>query len=149
VGTITAERTVEIEAPLERCYEIVADLESTPEWQNSMIAIEVLERDRQERPTLCEITSDAKVRQVTSRYRFAHHPPDRMSWDQEKGEMKSLTGEWRLEDLGGDRTRATYRLEADPGRVLGLLLRGPVQSKVKEFLTKDAAEGLKRAAESG
>jgi uncharacterized membrane protein len=149
VGTITAERTVEIEAPLERCYEIVADLESTPEWQDSMIAIEVLERDRQQRPTVCEITSDAKVRQVKSLYRFAHHPPDRMSWEQEKGELKALTGEWRLEDLGEGRTRAIYHLEADPGRVLGLLLRGPVEGKVKEFLTKDAAQGLKRAAESG
>jgi uncharacterized membrane protein len=149
VGTLTAERTVEIDAPLKRCYEIVADLESTPEWQDSMISIEVLERDREGRPTLCEIRSDAKVRQVTSQYRFAHHPPDRMTWDQEKGELKSLTGEWKLEDLGGDRTRATYRLEADPGRVLGLLLRGPVVGMVKDFLTKDAAEGLKRAAESG
>jgi uncharacterized membrane protein len=149
VGTLTAERTVQIDAPLERCYEIVADLESTPEWQDSMIAIEVLERDRQQRPTLCEITSDAKVRQVKSQYRFAHHPPDRMSWEQEKGELKALTGEWRLEDLGEGRTRAIYHLEADPGRVLGLLLRGPVEGKVKEFLTKDAAEGLKRAAESG
>jgi uncharacterized membrane protein len=149
VGTLTAERTVEIDAPLKRCYEIVADLESTPEWQDSMISIEVLERDREGRPTLCEIRSDAKVRQVTSQYRFAHHPPDRMTWDQEKGELKSLTGEWKLEELGGDRTRATYRLEADPGRVLGLLLRGPVVGMVKDFLTKDAAEGLKRAAESG
>jgi uncharacterized membrane protein len=149
VGTLTAERTVEIDAPLKRCYEIVADLESTPEWQDSMISIEVLERDREGRPTLCEIRSDAKVRQVTSQYRFAHHPPDRMTWDQEKGELRSLTGEWKLEELGGDRTRATYRLEADPGRVLGLLLRGPVVGMVKDFLTKDAAEGLKRAAESG
>jgi uncharacterized membrane protein len=149
VGTIRAERTVEIEAPLERCYEIVADLEATPEWQDSMLSIEVLERDREDRPTLCEIRSDAKVRQVTSHYRFAHHPPDRMTWEQEKGDLKSLTGEWKLEDLGGERTRAVYRLEADPGRVLGLLLRGPVEGKVKEFLTKDAAEGLKRAAEAG
>ena len=42
MGMLTAERTVEIEAPLERCYELVADLESTPDWQASMISIEVL-----------------------------------------------------------------------------------------------------------
>jgi ribosome-associated toxin RatA of RatAB toxin-antitoxin module len=149
MGTLTAERKVEIDAPLARCYEIVADLESTPEWQESMVALEVLERDRQDRATLCEITSDAKVRKVKSQYRFDYHPPDRMTWDQEKGDLKSLTGEWKLEDLGEGRTRATYHLEADPGRVLGLLLRGPVEGKVKEFLTKDAVEGLKQKAESG
>jgi len=149
MGTLTAERAVEIEAPLERCYELVADLESTPEWQDSMISIEVLERDRQGRPTLCEIVSDAKVRQVTNRMRFAHHPPDRMTWEQEKGDLKWLVGSWQLEDLGETRTRATYSLEGDPGRMLGLLLRGPIEGKVKEFLTKDSVEGLKRAAESG
>jgi uncharacterized membrane protein len=149
MGTLSAERTVEIEAPLERCYEIIADLESTPDWQESMISLEVLERDREKRPTLCEIVSDAKVRQVTSEVRFAHQPPDGMTWEQEKGDTKSLAGAWKLEDLGEGRTRATYSLEADPGRMLGLLLRGPVEGKVKEFLTKDAAEGLKRAAEGG
>jgi uncharacterized membrane protein len=149
MGTLSAERTVEIEAPLERCYAIVADLESTPDWQESMISLEVLERDREQRPTLCRIVSDAKVRQAKSEIRFAHHPPDRMTWEQEEGDIKSLNGSWQLEDLGGGRTRATYSLEADPGRVFGLLLRGPVEGKVKEFLTKDAAEGLKKAAESG
>jgi uncharacterized membrane protein len=149
MGTLTAERTVEIDAPLEHCYEIIADLESTPDWQESMISLEVLERDREGRPTLCEIVSDARVRQVTSEIRFAHHPPDGMSWEQEKGDTKSLVGSWKLEDLGDGRTKAIYALEADPGRILGLLLRGPVEGKVKEFLTKDAAEGLKKAAEGG
>ena len=149
MGTLTAERAVEIDAPLERCYEIIADLESTPDWQQSMISIEVLERDREGRPTLCEIVSDARVRQVTSEIRFAHHPPDGMSWEQEKGDIKSLVGSWKLEDLGDGRTKAIYALEADPGRILGLLLRGPVEGKVKEFLTTDAAEGLKKAAEGG
>ena len=149
MGELRAERTVEIDAPLERCFEIVSDLESTPGWQDSMISIEVLERDREGRPTLCEVESDAKIKQVTSELRFTHHPPDRMTWEQEKGETKSLNGSWQLEDLGDGRTRATYALVTDPGRMLGLLLRGPVEGKVKEFLTKDAAEGLKREAESG
>ena len=148
MGNLQADRTVEIEAPLARCYEIITDLESTPEWQDSMNSIEVLERDRQGRATLCKIKSDAKVREVTTEMRFEHHPPDRMSWDQEKGDLKSLHGEWNLEDLGDGRTRAVYSLEGDPGRMLGLLLRGPVEGKVKEFLTKGAAEGLREYCES-
>jgi ribosome-associated toxin RatA of RatAB toxin-antitoxin module len=149
VGELRAERTVEIEAPLSRCFELVSDLESTPDWQESMVSIEVLERDAEKRPTLCEVVSDAKIRRVTSELRFAHHPPDSLTWEQEEGEMKRLNGSWTLEDLGEGRTRATYSLIGDPGRMLGLLLRGPVEGKVKEFLTKDAAEGLKKAAESG
>ena len=70
-----------------------------------------------------------------------------MTWEQKKGELKWLNGYWKLEDLGDGKTSATYGLEADTGRVLGLLIRGPVQDKVKEWLTKDAAEGLKKYAE--
>jgi uncharacterized membrane protein len=149
MANLQADRTVEIDAPLARCYEIITDLESTPDWQESMKSIEVLETDREGRATLCKIRSDAKVREVTTEIRFEHHPPDRMSWDQEKGDLKSLHGEWNLEDLGDGRTRAVYSLDGDPGRMLGLLLRGPVEGKVKEFLTKDPTDGLKKAAESG
>jgi uncharacterized membrane protein len=148
MGMLVAERTVEIDAPRERCYAIIADLPSTPEWQESMISCDVLEEDSQGRAELVDVKSDAKVRQVTSRLRFSYDEPNGMTWVQEKGDMKSLDGRWELEDLGDGRTRATYGLEGDPGRMLGLLLRGPVEGKVKEFLTKDSAEGLKARAEA-
>lgn len=140
---------MEIDAPLARCYEIVADLETTPEWQSTMISLEVLDRDSEGRVTRAEIVSDAKVRQVTSIIAFSYHPPDRMSWTQEKGELKWLEGEWRLREIRAGATEATYSLEADTGRVLGMLIRGPVEGKVKDLLTGDAAEGLKQRAESG
>ena len=63
---------------------------------------------------------------------------------QEKGDVKALTGSWTFEDLGEGRTRATYALEAEPGRMLGMLLRGPVEAKVRDFLLGDAADGLKQ-----
>jgi uncharacterized membrane protein len=148
MGDLQASRTVDIDAPPERCYEIAADLETTPEWQDSMVAIEVLERDSAGRPELVEIVSDAKIRQVKNRMRFSYDPPGGLSWEQEKGELKSLEGSWSFEPAGDGRTRAVYALRADPGRMLGLLLRGPVEGKVKEFLTKDPTDGLKRAAEA-
>lgn len=149
MGILKAERAVEIDASPARCYEIIVDLESTPEWQQTMKSLTVLERDGQGRARLAEVVSDAKVKEVTSIYRFDFPGSDRITWEQEKGELKWLTGEWRLEELGSERTRATYALEADTGRMLGLLLRGPVEGKVKEMLTKDAVEGLKRRAEQG
>ena len=33
--------------------------------------------------------------------------------------------------------------------MLGLLLRGPAEAKVRDFLLGDAAEGLKQRAEAG
>jgi uncharacterized membrane protein len=148
MGVIKGDKSVEIEAPIERCYEIAADVENAVEWQGSLKDVEVLERDGERRPVLVETKSDAKVKSVRSVLRFSYEPPTRIRWVQEKGDTKSLIGWWSFEDLGDGRTRATYGLEADPGRMLGLLLRGPAESRVRDFLLGGAAEGLKEKAEA-
>ena len=147
MGILEASWTVEIDAPRDRVYEIAADIRGAPEWQGTLEDVEVLERDDQKRALVVETESDAMVKKVRSTLRFAYDPPDGLSWEQEKGEMKWLTGQWVLEELDAGRTRATYSLRAEPGRMLGMLLRGPVEGKVKELLTKSAAEGLKEEAE--
>ena len=148
MGQIKGDRTVEIDAPIERCYEIAADVENATEWQGSLKDVEVLERDGDRRPVLVETESDAEVKSVRAVLRFSYEPPTGIRWVQEKGDTKSLTGWWSFEDLGEGRTRATYGLEADPGRMLGMLLRGPAESRVRDFLLGNAAEGLKQKAEA-
>lgn len=145
---ITGDRTVEIDAPIQRCFDIAADIEHAPKWQGSLRDVEVLSKGADGRAEVVETESDAKVKHVKSRLRFSYTEPTRIEWVQEKGETKSLRGWWELEDLGGDRTRATYALEVDPGRILGMLLRGPMEGVVKDFLLGGAAEGLKSEAES-
>jgi uncharacterized membrane protein len=148
MGVIKGDRSVEIEAPIERCYEIAADIENAPDWQGSLRDVEVLERDGERRALVVETESDAKVKTVKAVLRFSYEPPTAIRWVQEKGDTKSLIGSWAFEDLGGGRTRATYALEADPGRMLGLLLRGPAEGKVRDFLVGNAADGLKEKAEA-
>jgi uncharacterized membrane protein len=148
MGLIKGDRSVEIDAPIERCFEIAADVENAPDWQGSLKDVEVLERDGDRRPMLVETVSDAKVKDVRAVLRFSYQPPTEIRWVQEKGDTKSLVGWWAFEDLGGGRTRATYALEADPGRMLGLLLRGPAEAKVRDFLLGNAAAGLKGQAEA-
>ena len=148
MGMIRGERTVEIDAPIQRCFDIAADVAHAPEWQGSLKDVEVLDRDIDGRASSVETESDAKVRTIRSRLRFAYDPPTGITWEQERGDVKALNGWWRLEDLGGGRTRATYGLEVDPGRMLGMLLRGPAEGKVRDFLVGGAAEGLKERAEA-
>jgi uncharacterized membrane protein len=147
MGLIEGERTVEIDAPVERCYEIAADIENAPEWQGSLQDVDVLERDGERRAELVETKSDAKVKSVSALLRFSYSPPTEIRWVQEKGDTKSLEGWWKFEDLGDGRTRASYGLATDPGRMLGMLLRGPAEAKVRDFLLGGAAEGLKKKAE--
>lgn len=147
MGSLGGEKTVEIDAPVEECYAIAADVENAPVWQGSLRDVKVLERDPEGRAALVETESDAKVKTVKTRLRFTYEEPNHIRWVQEKGDMKSLVGSWHLEDLGGGRTRATYALDSDPGRMLGMLLRGPAETKVRDFLLGGAAEGLKQHAE--
>ena len=148
MGTIKGDRSVEIEAPIERVYEIAADIANSAEWQGSLKDVEVLERDAEKRALLVATESDAKVKTVKAVLRFSYDPPTGLRWVQEKGDTKSLVGSWAFEDLGSGRTRATYALEADPGRMLGLLLRGPAETAVRDFLLGNAADGLKEKAEA-
>jgi uncharacterized membrane protein len=148
MGVIRGERTVDIDAPLERVFAVAADIEHAAEWQPSLRDVEVHERDGERRPTTVETESDAKVRRIRSRLRYLYEPPTRITWDQERGDVKAVHGWWRLEDLGAGRTRATYGLEVDTGRVLGMLVRGSVEGTVRDYLLGGTAAGLKARAEA-
>lgn len=149
MGTIAGTSTAEIDAPIEQVWALVEDVEKAPEWQGGLKALRALERDGEGRATLCESKSDAKVRTVTSTVRFSYDEPTTLTWRQEKGELKSVDGSWRLADLGGNRTRATYDLEVDLGRVLGLVIRGPLIDVLRGMLVGARAGELKQAIEGG
>jgi len=140
--------SAEIDAPRDEVWRTVEDVLTSPDWQGGVVAMSALERDAENRPTLVEIENDIKVRHVKTRVRFHYEPPSVLSWTQEKGDLKSVTGSWRLEDLGDKRTRATYTLEADPGRVLGMMIRGPVEAAVRAMLVNARPGELKARVES-
>lgn len=139
----------EIEAPLDEVWSVVEDVLTAPDWQGGLVAMSALERDAEGRPTLVETENDIKVRHVKTQVRFSYDPPTRLSWTQEKGDLKSVEGAWILEDLGGGRTKATYELDSDPGRVLGMLIRGPVESAVRAMLVNARPGELKKRVEEG
>jgi uncharacterized membrane protein len=149
MGEIRGERSVEIAAPIEKCFAIAADIQGAPDWQESLKDVDVIERDADKRASVVETASDARVKTVKSTLRFTYDEPRGIKWVQENGDVNSLQGYWRFEELGTDSTRATYGLIVDPGRMLGMLLRGPAEAKVRDFLLGGAAEGLKSRAESG
>lgn len=148
MGIIAGDRTVEIDAPIQRVFDIAADIEGAIEWQGSLREVDVLSTDADGRAEVVETVNHTAVKSVRSQIRFTYDEPTGMSWEQIKGDTKSVKGHWTLEDLGGDRTRATYSLEVDPGRMLGMLIRGPVEGQVRNSLLGDAAEGLKKQSES-
>jgi carbon monoxide dehydrogenase subunit G len=148
MAAITGSSTAEIHAPLEAVWALVQDVESAPDWQGGLKSMHALDRDDEGRALRCEAETDAKVKTVKSVVRFTYDGPLRLTWTQEKGDLKSVNGSWELEDLGGDRTRATYSIEADLGRTLGMLVRGPIVDVLRHMLAGARANELKKAIEN-
>jgi uncharacterized protein YndB with AHSA1/START domain len=150
VGDLEGSSSIDIDAPIERCFEIIADVERAPEWQGAMQKARALDYDAQGRPVLVETQINALVANVSVWLRFDYFEPIGMSWRRERGDLRSLSGAWQLEDRGSGRTRATYSLEIGLNRALALLrkgVRGPAEAKVRELLAVRPVEGLKREAE--
>ena len=147
MGHLGGSASSEIEAPIEKVWALIEDVESAPEWQGGLDASTALERDGKGRAALVETESDIKVRRIKARVRFTYEEPTRLSWTQEQGEMKSVEGSWVLEDLGAGRTKATFNLDADPGRMLGMLIRGPVEAATRAIFVNGRPGELKRLVE--
>jgi carbon monoxide dehydrogenase subunit G len=146
---VTGSSTAEVDAPLDQVWALVQDVERAPEWQGGLKGMHPLEHDEQGHAVVCQTESDAKVRTIKSTVRFTYDGPTTLAWRQEQGELKSVNGRWELEDLGGDRTRATYSLEVDLGGMLSLVIRGPLVDLLRGMLVSARADELKRAVESG
>jgi ribosome-associated toxin RatA of RatAB toxin-antitoxin module len=150
MADLEGSRSIEIAAPLERCFAIAADLDRVPEWHGAMTAVEVLERDHHGRATAVESEMDASVTRVRMRLRFTYDEPTGLRWTRESGDLRSLEGSWRFEETGEGMTVATYKLEIGVGRRLAILVRsvrGPVRDRVETLLTDRPVEGLKTRAE--
>jgi carbon monoxide dehydrogenase subunit G len=149
MGNLTGSSTAEIDAPLDEVWKLVEDVEVAPEWQGGLKSMRALERDERGRAVRCEAENDAKVRTVKSVVRFDYSgAPAKLRWTQEKGDLKSVDGSWTLEDLGG-RTRATYDIDVDLGRVLGMAVRGPLVGALRDMLAGARAGELKKRVEGG
>jgi uncharacterized protein YndB with AHSA1/START domain len=140
----------DVDAPIERCWEIVAEIDRAPEWQQGMESVDVLERDAEGRPSLCEIVVDAKFTKVRFRATVSYEPPHGLTFAKAgSGSVERLDGAWELTDLGGGRTHARYTLAVDPGKV-GLMAR-PLEKALRPIVVgrrpeELAAEVARRAA---
>ncbi len=149
MGHISGSASVVVNAPIEAVWAVIEDVLAAPDWQGGLDRMTAIERDAEGRPTLVETENDIKVRTVKSQVRFAYDGQTRLSWTQEKGDMKAVVGSWELEDAGDGTTKVTYNLDTDPGRVLGMIIRGPVEAASRAMFVNGRPGELKRRIEQG
>jgi len=136
------EKSIEIEAPQQRVWDVLSDLEAWPQRIETVDVVELLtpgpiakgSRVRLKQPKLPEGTWDVTVWDA----------PSYFEWTQKMGGTTSIAGH-RVEALGEGRARLTLTLDMG-----GLLI--PIMLLFYRDLTnrymKLEAEGMKRAAES-
>jgi ribosome-associated toxin RatA of RatAB toxin-antitoxin module len=136
-------RTIEVDAPPERCFALLTDYERIPSWQGAVKSIRVLERDERGRGSVVEYEVDAKLKTVRYRLRQVYDEPHRLASEYLGGDFREFSGEWRFEAAGEDRTHVELDLRIDPGR----FVPGPVRGAISDAVMKRALRDLKREAE--
>jgi hypothetical protein len=144
---IEGSASTDIEAPIEEVFAVAADVEGSTRWQPEIKRAECLERDADGHQTLVHTETDGKVRTLNSTLRFGYDDPTAISWEQTDGDLKSVRGSWEFEDLGDNRTRATYWMEVDLGRMLGMVIRGPLVGVLRGQLVESMPGKLKAFVE--
>jgi ribosome-associated toxin RatA of RatAB toxin-antitoxin module len=132
----------EISAGLARCWAVVQDVASWPDWQHGVERIEVIERDEEGRPALCDTVVDAKFTKVRCRVRVSYDAPHRLTFTRaESDDVDEMEGSWELQDAGG-RTHVVYTLAVDPGHV-GFMAR-PLEKALRPLVVGRRADELAR-----
>lgn len=137
------ERSIEIAAPPEKVWEVMADLEGWPSWTASFKSLSLLD------PLPIREGLRAKVAVKggpTGTWTVTECEPGRQfTWKNKAPGVRS-TGYHAVEPLGENRSRVTLRAEMEG---IGALLLRPMLARVAHRNLEMESEGLKRAAEGG
>ena len=141
---LSGSSSTEIDAPIDQCWAVLEDVARSPEWQNGLESVTVVERDEAGRALICDTVNDAKFTKVRARVRVSYDPHRRLTFTRvESDDVDELEASWELEELGPGRTRATYSLAVDPGPV-GLMAR-PLERALRPLVVGRRAHELARA----
>ena len=142
---IRGEQHATIEAPPAVVWEVVSDLEAYPDWHPFFASVAVRDRDADGRARTARCTHGTPVGTLTTELEMRYADGAEAEARRTAGDFKRMSGVFALRAEGAV-TIVTHRLVVDPGLRLGLLLRGPVEEKVRNSVLNGALSGLARAA---
>jgi uncharacterized membrane protein len=140
-----ASSTITIDAPADQVLEVIADIDSYPEWTGQIKSAQVLERDADGRPYRAAFVMDAGVLkdEYTLEYDWNDHG---VAWELvgKSSVQKSQVGSYALADKGGT-TEVTYRLAVD----ISMPMLGMFKRNAEKMIMDSALKELKKRVESG
>ena len=111
-----AQRTITINATVEKCWSVISDYERYPEFLPEVKKIRTLNR----RGTEVDVQYEAEVVKIIKyTVHMKEEAPKKVSWSFIDGEfMKDNKGGWVLEDAGEGKTKATYSIAVEVGMLV-------------------------------
>mmetsp|Transcript_737 Transcript_737/g.1123 ORF Transcript_737/g.1123 Transcript_737/m.1123 type:complete len:183 (-) Transcript_737:258-806(-) len=133
----------EVDAPRERVWAAVLNLEAYPAWARAISKVEVLRTvEGTSTPRAATFTAGAVGLSVSYTLEYTIGD-DTVAWVSTGGDVKSIIGQYRVTSLGDARTRLDYSLEVDPG----FGVPGFVRRAVTKIVVRTALPELKRHLE--
>lgn len=129
-----------------RCFEVVIDFESYPEWAADIKDVRVLERDAEGRGTRVGFRAAAFGRSTSYTLAYDYsRAPKALSWAQAEGDLtRRLDGSYTFEPAGEAETDVSYVLDVE----LKLPIPGFVKRRAEGRIIHTALGELKARVES-
>jgi uncharacterized membrane protein len=138
-------QTLEIDASAESLYDIVADIETYPEWATGVKEVEVLETGAEDQVMKARFVLEGFVKEISYILEYTHDRPHSLSWAALEGDdVKTLEGSYTFNEADGA-TEVIYALTAEPK----FTVPGFIRRQVERQIVTTALKGLrKRVSES-
>lgn len=138
----SATRSIVINAPPERVFDVVSDYERYPEFLSEVKSIRTSGRQGNQVNIHYEVDVMKRIRYTL---RMTEDRPRGLQWTFVEGEvMKDNTGGWVLEPLPDGMTKATYTVDV----ALGLLVPRPLVTAMVESSLPKMLQSFKKRIES-
>ena len=136
-----ASKTVTIDAPVEKVFEVISAYDQYPQFLSEVKELRTSNRQGNKVDVHYKVEVMKTIRYTL---RMNEEPPRRVSWSFVEGDfMKDNQGSWTLEPEGDGKTKATYSIEMK----LGALVPGSIVKALVETSLPKMLEAFKKRAE--
>lgn len=136
--------SIVVAAGADAVWDVIADFDRYPEWNDEITSAEVLAADEHGWGTRVRFEVDAGMIGATVTLEYAY-TDDRMSWWLVEGDkVRKNDGTYRLEERDDGTTLVTYELEIEPA----VPLPGLVKRQAARRIVTRALSSMKEQAEA-